>query len=131
MNNETYVLLADVIFVVHFVFTAYIVFGLGIIWLGHFLKWGFIRNFYFRVSHVIAMAVVVAESLFGIFCPLTEAEYRLRILAGEGGRYETTFMAGLSQRFFYFDWDEKTFTAIYVIFFIIILVTYRLIPARR
>ena len=40
------------------------------------------RNFWFRGSHLGAIAVVAAESLVGFVCPLTTWENRLRLLAG-------------------------------------------------
>ena len=79
-------LLADAILIVHFAFVAYVVVGLLVVWIGFFLRWRFIRSIWFRSTHLLAMGVVVAETVFGVVCPLTTWEHDLRTLAGSGTR---------------------------------------------
>ncbi len=86
MTHATfYRLLADVILVVHFTFVAFVVLGLLAVWTGRFLRWSWVRNFWFRLAHLLAIGIVAAESLGGIVCPLTTWEARLRELAGVTG----------------------------------------------
>lgn len=70
--------LADVIVVVHFSWVAFVVLGQLAILVGMALGWGWVRSFAFRYVHLSMMAIVVVEVLFGITCPLTVWEKRLR-----------------------------------------------------
>ena len=78
-----YRFLADVVVVIHFAYVAFIVLGMAAILAGVARGWRWVRNFWFRAIHFLMIAVVVAESLCGILCPMTEWEDRLRELAGE------------------------------------------------
>ena len=42
--------------------------------------WEWVRNWWFRVAHLVAILIVAAEAFLDIPCPLTEWEYRLREL---------------------------------------------------
>ena len=78
-----YRFLADMVVVLHFGYVAFVVLGLVAILVGIALGWRWVRNFWFRTVHFLMIAVVVAESLCGILCPLTTWEDRLRALGGE------------------------------------------------
>jgi hypothetical protein len=66
--------LADVILVLHGLIVLFIVGALPLIWLGGLRKWSFVRAFSFRLTHLLLIGVVAAESIFGIICPLTTWE---------------------------------------------------------
>ena len=83
--------LADLILLIHFSYVLFVVLGLGVIWLGYFRRWKFVRNFWFRLAHLGAMAYVVAESFMGVDCPLTLWENQYRLKAG-CGVYRGSFM---------------------------------------
>jgi len=83
--------IADLILLIHFSYVLFVVLGLVVIWLGFFLHWAFVRNFWFRLVHLLAIGYVVAEALGGVICPLTIWENQLRVKAG-GGVYQGTFM---------------------------------------
>jgi hypothetical protein len=70
--------LADAIVVSHFVWIFYVVIGQLFILLGIALGWRWIRNFWFRFTHLTMMLLVAVETLFAIDCPLTIWEKRLR-----------------------------------------------------
>ena len=53
--------------------------GLALVWIGWIRGWAFVRNAWFRGAHLLAMAIVVLESVFGIECPLTTLEHALRL----------------------------------------------------
>jgi len=117
MNQQAlYRVLADTTLVIHFGFVVFVVLGLLVTWLGYFLKWRFVRNFWFRALHILAMGVVVAESVFGVTCPLTTWEHDLRV-AGAQTTYEETFMEHWVHKMLFFDLGPSTFTIIYVVFF--------------
>ena len=59
-------MLADLIVVFHAAYVSFVVFGLVAILIGAVLRWRWVRNFWFRVIHLTAIGIVVAEALFGI-----------------------------------------------------------------
>ena len=70
--------LADAIVAIHFAYVAFVVVGMAAILLGLVFGWRFVRNFWFRGIHFLMIAVVAAESLADVICPLTTWEYQLR-----------------------------------------------------
>ena len=117
MSETGYLLLADAVLVLHFVIAAYIVLGLPVIWTGWRLRAGFVRNPWFRYSHAGLMGVVVAESLAGIFCPLTAWETRLRQSADAGFAGDgQSFVARWMGKVLFYDLGETAFTVIYGFF---------------
>ena len=130
MPRETlYALLADAILIVHFAFVAYVVVGLLVVWIGFPFRWRFIRNIWFRSTHLLAMGVVVAESVFGVVCPLTTWEHDLRTLAGSGS-HDKSFMEYWVHRIMFFDLEPETFTLIYGVFFLALVLSFVFIPPR-
>jgi hypothetical protein len=47
------------------------------------LRWGWIRNPWFRFSHLAMIAIVAVEAINGWRCPLTTWEDQLRVAAGQ------------------------------------------------
>lgn len=132
MSEGGYLLLADVVLVMHFAVTAYIVLGLPVIWAGRWFGAGFVRNPWFRYSHAGLMGVVLAESLAGVFCPLTEWETRLRQAADAGFAGDGQgFVARWVGRVLFHDLGETAFTVIYGLFFAAVALTLWLVPVRR
>ncbi|MCK5172167.1 MAG: DUF2784 domain-containing protein [Planctomycetes bacterium] len=122
---------ADAILVTHFAFVAFVVLGLAFIWVGHFAGLGAVRNVKFRLCHVLAMGIVLCQSLLGRICPLTEWENSLRIRGGAGQAYETSFMQEWVHRIMFFDLSTQAFAVIYTMFFLLILLTIWKIPPAR
>jgi len=120
-REQLYLLAADAILLIHFAFVVFVVVGLLVIWIGHFRRWSFVRNFWFRLAHLLAMGSVAAESLLGIVCPLTVWEGQLRLLAGGVQRYEGSFIQHWVHRIMFYDASETTFTILYVLFFLAVL----------
>ncbi|HEX9743025.1 MAG TPA: DUF2784 domain-containing protein [Nitrospiraceae bacterium] len=121
-------LLADMVLIAHFLFVAFVVGGLAVIWIGAALRWTWIRNFWFRAAHLVAIGFVVAESLVGILCPLTVLEDALR----QGGGPQSGFIQRWVSRLLYYDLPEQIFTVVYVVFGLIVLLTFIYIrPDRR
>jgi len=121
-----YTLLADVILVVHFVFVAFVVGGLGAIWLGAALGWCWARNFWFRIAHLAAILFVAAEALLGVMCPLTVWEDALR---GRGS--DLGFVARWIRAVMFYELPLWIFTAAYVGFALVVALTFWLIPPIR
>jgi hypothetical protein len=120
-KEQLYLLCADGVLIVHFAFVVFVVVGLLLIWVGHFCRWSFVRNFWFRLAHLLAMGSVAAESLLGFVCPLTVWESQLRLLAGGGQQYEGECVQYWVHRLMFFDLSQTTFTIIYVLFFLAVL----------
>ena len=76
-------LLANAVLVVHVGIAAFVVAGLLLVIVGNLEHWGWVNNAWFRVAHVAAIGIVVAESWLGFVCPLTTLEMWLRSRAGE------------------------------------------------
>lgn len=119
-------LLADVILVTHFLFVLFVVGGLPAIWLGAARGWHWVRNLWFRVGHLAAIVLVTAESLAGIWCPLTVWEDALR-----GNRSDMSFVARIVHKILFYNFPEWVFTALYSAFAVAVAVTFWRIPPRR
>jgi hypothetical protein len=128
--QRLYLVLADIVLVVHAAFVAFVVVGLALICLGWWRHWSFVRNFWFRVANLAAIGVVAAESLAGFVCPLTIWEDRLRLLAGGEPLYQESFIQHWLHRLIFFDLGESVFTIIYVAFFLTAALSLWLVPPR-
>ena len=115
--------LADIVLVAHFVFVLFVVVSLPIIWVGITFKWAFIRNPTFRLMHLAAILFVVGESLIGITCPLTVWEHELREIA-----LEQSFIQHWLHRILFYDFPEYILTSIYILFALLVLITYKVVP---
>ncbi len=124
-----YRILADLTVVIHFAYVAFVLVGFVLILVGLARKWRWVRNFWFRVVHLLTIVVVVAESLGGILCPLTTWENQLRVAAGDQGR-PASFMARLVHDLLFFDAPPWVFTATYCVFGAAVLLTLILAPPR-
>ncbi len=114
---------ADVIVVVHFAFVAFVVSGLILILFGAVRRWNWVRNFWFRLAHLLAIVFVVGESWLNVVCPLTTWEKRLRELTGQTS-YEGDFIARWVHDVLFYDFSPRTFTIAYTLFGLAVLATF-------
>lgn len=119
-------LLADLILAVHFLFVLFVVGGFVLILTGVMLDWRWVRNFRFRVLHLAAIVFVALESLAGAMCPLTVWEDVLR-----GGGSPNGFIQRWMQRVLFYSLPEWVFNLVYVIFAIVVAITFWLAPPER
>jgi hypothetical protein len=124
-----YRLLADAVLALHFAYVAFVVVGLMAILLGVVLHWSWVRNFWFRTIHVLMIAVVVVESLFGILCPLTEWEDHFRELAGERSA-PGSFIGRWMDRLLFVDLSPGVLAVCYCLFGLAVLLTLLAAPPR-
>jgi hypothetical protein len=122
-------MLADLIVVFHATYVSFVVFGLVAILIGAVLRWKWVRNFWFRATHLTAIGIVVLEALFGITCPLTEWEQRLRLTAGEAG-YSGDFIGHWAHQLIFYDAEPWVFTVIYIVFGLAVVGALILAPPR-
>jgi hypothetical protein len=130
IHQRFYLTLADLVLTIHFMFVAFIAVGLLLIWLGWLCRWNFVRNAWFRLTHLAAIGMVAAESLIGFVCPLTILEDWLRSLAGDEQRYQESFIQHWLHRLMFFDVDERVFTMSYLAFFIAVVLSLWLVKPR-
>ena len=126
-----FALLADAVVVVHFAYVLFAVGGEVLVLAGGLLRWRWVRNLPFRLVHLSAVALVAAEALLGVICPLTEWEYRLRVLAGQHVELQLSFIARLVRAVIFYDFPAWVFTTAYVGFALLVAGTFLLYPPRR
>lgn len=119
--------LADLVLLLHAAYVAYVVLGLAAILLGIARGWDWVRSFWFRATHLAAIALVAAESIAGLACPLTTLEDRLRMAAGEHG-YQAGCIAHWVWPLIFFDFPQWVFTIGYIAFASIVVVVFWLAP---
>jgi hypothetical protein len=123
-------MLADLIVVIHLAYVSFVVFGLLAILVGALLGWSWVRNIWFRVIHLTAIGIVVAEALAGIPCPLTIWEKQLRNIAGQTG-YTGDFIGYWAHQFLFYRADPWVFTVGYAVFGLAVLAAFVLAPPLR
>jgi len=124
-----YRLLADAIAIMHFGYVAFVVLGMAAILTGIVLRWSWVRNFWFRALHFVMIAVVAAESLGGILCPLTDWEDRLRELGGEANE-PGSFIGRWIDRLLFVDVSPSVLVACYCAFGLAVLLVLIVAPPR-
>lgn len=130
MDAKTlYLLAADLTLLLHTLFVAFVVVGLILILLGRALGWFWIRNPWFRWSHLGAIGVVVLQSWFGMICPLTTLEMALRARAG-AAVYGGTFIAHWLQSILYYEAPPWVFAVCYTAFGTLVVLTWIWIKPR-
>jgi len=119
-------LLANTILVIHFLFVLFVVVGLPVIWIGAWLRLNFVRNIWLRIAHLTAILFVVGESLLGMVCPLTAWEDELRQL-----ETSDSFIQRWLHSLLFYNFPEGVLTIVYVLFALLVLATFILIPPHR
>jgi hypothetical protein len=122
--------LADAVLVVHALIALFILGGLAAIWIGWGLGWKWIRLRLFRLAHLFAIGLVSTLSLLGLACPLTVLEDWLRN-GSVGSLGAQGFIQRWVSRLLYYDVSTWVFTLAYVVFALVVLLTWRLVPPRR
>lgn len=108
-------LAADGVLFLHVLYVGFVVLGQGIILLGGVLGWGFVRNFRFRLLHLLAIGILVVQAWLGVLCPLTVLELALRERGG-GEIYFGTFIGHWLDELLYVEAPLWVFTAAYTAF---------------
>lgn len=128
--------LADLVLVLHFGVVAFVAGGLVLVWVGNGLELRglsrCVNRLGFRLGHLLAIAIVVAESWLGIACPLTSLEQALRRRSGlPASGMEEGFLAGWLSRLLYYDAPAWVFTLAYSVFGLLVVATWWRFPPRR
>ena len=117
-----YGFLADLMVAIHVAYVAYVVLGQFVIWGGWAIGWQFVRNFWFRATHLLAIAVVAYEEIMDIRCPLSVWEEHFREKAGQPFSGET-FLGRMMHSLLFHDFQPWVFTAIYMTTLAIVVLT--------
>jgi hypothetical protein len=126
-----FILLADIIVGVHFLYVGFTIGGEIAILLGGLFRWRWVRNLSFRIVHLASVALVAVEALAGAQCPLTTWEYRLRMMAGIRAEGQISFIVRLVRSVLFYDFPAWVFLAAYVGFAILVGFTFLLVPPAR
>ena len=110
-----YSLLADVVLAAHLALVLFVVGGLVLVLLGNALGWLWVNRWSFRLLHLGAIVIVVAESWLGIACPLTVLENALRAKAGFSA-FGPSFIEYWFQRVLFYEAPSWVFTLSYTTF---------------
>jgi hypothetical protein len=120
MSPHSYQLLANTVLLAHVGVVLFIVAGLLMILLGGRFGWAWVRNFRFRVLHLVAIVYVVAESWLGIVCPLTDLEQWLRERAGQPA-HEGDFIAFWLGKLLFYQAEPWVFIVVYSAFALLVI----------
>jgi hypothetical protein len=119
-------MLADTIVVVHLLIMLFVVTGVPLVYLGAVRHWTWVRSWRWRLLHLVAIAVIAAESIFGIDCPLTVWEDKLR-----GQQTTSGFIERWIDRILFYDAPTWVFTSAYVAFAVLVIITWVAVPPTK
>ncbi len=129
--SPLYPVLADMILLAHVAFIAFVVGGQVGVLVGGFRRWRWVRNLCFRVSHLLAIGIVVAQAWADRICPLTVWEGDLRRASG-GQPYAGGFVQHWVGRLVFYDFPPWVFTLAYTAFGVLVLASWVWVrPERR
>lgn len=123
MTPQVYLLIADVLLITHVLFVAFVVFGLLAVIAGGALSWSWVRNPWFRLAHLLGIAVVVAQSWAGMICPLTTWEMAFRARAN-GATYGGAFISHWLDKLLYYQLPGWVFVVVYSAFGALVLLAW-------
>jgi hypothetical protein len=124
-----YRIAADLVVTFHVSYIAFVVLGMLAILVGLGLGWGWVRNPWFRVAHLLAIAIVAVQALAGVACPLTTLENSLRLRAGQA-TYPGAFIGYWAHRLTFYEAPPWAFTTAYTLFGLAVLGTFVMAPPR-
>jgi len=120
---------ADLILFFHLSYVGYVVFGLLLILLGWWRGWSWIRNPWFRATHLVAILIVAVSAWFHIDCPLTVIENDLRARGGDVG-YSGSFMSHWMSEILFYEADPMAFTIAYSVFGLLVIGSWVVVRPR-
>ena len=128
-GSPTYQLLADMVLSLHLAIVSFVVGGLVLVIVGNLRTWTWVNAVWFRLAHLAAIAVVVAEAWLGVVCPLTALEMWLRAKA-RATTYDGSFIEHWLQRVLYYEAPAWVFTLGYSLFGLVVVATWWYFPPR-
>lgn len=65
-----YAVLADIVLAAHVAYVSFVILGQLAVFAGIVFKWEWIRNPWFRLTHLLMIAIVAFQALIDVYCPL-------------------------------------------------------------
>jgi len=130
MDNDPYLLLADLTLLLHFAFVLFVVIGQGLVMVGNLVHWRWVNLIWLRALHLASIALVASSSWLGVRCPLTTLEGWLRMRGG-GPVYGDSFVAHWVQRLLYYQAPDWLFTLLYTLLALLVAWSWWRYPPRR
>lgn len=121
--------LATVVLVVHLGVVAFNIFGMVAVPLGAWLRWRFVRGFWWRLVHLASLLVVALQALLGRACFLTIWQSGLE--AEQTSPVPPPMIATWINRLLYWPLPLWVFAALYVVVLVYVLLLWRWVPPRR
>ncbi len=121
--------LADALLLLHVAVVLFVVLGLLLVLAGGWRRWHWVRSPAWRLLHLLAIGVVVAEAWLGIGCPLTTWEMALRERAG-AAIYRGSFIEHWLHAALFWSAPAWVFTVLYSAFGLLVLVSWFIVPPR-
>lgn len=110
-----YAALADAVLLLHFAVVLFVIGGLPAIVIGNRMGWAAVNARAFRLAHLAAIAIVVAQAWLGQYCFLTVVESWLRAQAGQAG-YDRSFVQHWIHQLLFYEAPLWQFAVAYTLF---------------
>ncbi|MCZ6502429.1 MAG: DUF2784 domain-containing protein [Gammaproteobacteria bacterium] len=123
-------LAADAILLVHVMFVSFVVVGLVFILIGKVLTWSWVKNPWFRITHLASICLVVVQSWLGALCPLTTWEMTLRSKAGDVV-YTGSFLSHWLEYLLYYQAPAWAFIVCYTTFGVMVMASWYWVRPHR
>lgn len=120
---------SDLVVAFHLAYVGFVAVGFVLIMVGAALKWTWIFNRWFRYLHLGAIALVAAEALVGLICPLTLLENWLLIGSGQAAK-ERTFIGELLYNLLYYEFPLWIFSVAYLALTFLAILLLIVIPPK-
>jgi hypothetical protein len=125
-----YRIAADIVLACHWMFVLFVVGGLILILLGGCRGWSWVRYRWWRLLHLVAIAIVVLQSWWGVICPLTNLEKALRERGGQTA-YEGSFIGHWMSRWLYYEAPLWVFAVVYTMFGALVVASWFLVRPNQ
>ncbi len=129
-SSMFFLLAADAVLLLHVFFVAFVVIGMLLVYIGKVRVWSWVRNPWFRLTHLAAITVVVIQSWFGLICPLTSIEMMLRSRAGDTV-YSGSFISHWLESMLYYQLQPWVFVVCYMAFAAVVIASWFWVRPRR
>ena len=120
-------LFADAVLALHAALVVFVIVGLVLVPLGNWRGWHWVNGWGFRLTHLVVIAVVIAQAWLGVMCPLTALEIWLRARAGVP-TYGGSFIQHWVGRALYYEAPAWVFTLGYSLFGLLVLASWWRFP---
>ena len=128
-----YAFLADLVTALHLSIVLFMIGGLVLVIVGWPLRWKWIRNPWFRFTHLGIMVYIAQNAIDGELCFLTHVEHDLREKAGQlqaGGEPISFIGKALREGLYVENVDQDVLHVIYLVFGVMVLVSVLFVRPR-